>query len=334
MPSTCEALEPTFPGDMPLALTAALAQKDRSFASLPRSATHDVLGVRYVHVRTNEGDDLLLTEHGWPWLAELLPENWHRNGLYKKVGTRLRFSTGAVYRVPITHPRRLQIVAKFSRIGQYLDAGHLIESDLMTPNDDPSFLSPFEEIANLEQLRHSPGSPRILTKRALGVFSPHERYKDWQLGRIPHHFDRHARRVAEGQTDRDDNHAILLDPNRSYLTLFQWLKGLNLEECVEQGLLDRASAESINRMVLDDLHRKGFKVLDHKANHVIVSFTRGGSLLKRRGRVIYGLADFELLSKRNPDTESEGLAGSQAVEQPAREGQGSPLAVRDHGVAT
>ncbi len=320
---------------MPLALSAALELRERSFPNLPGSATNEVLGVPYVHVRTNDGDDLFLTERGWPWLAELLPNNWYRNGTYKKAGTRLRFSTGAVYRVPITHPRRLLIVAKFSRIGQFLDAGHLLDTAALQTHDDPSFLSPFEEIAALEQLRRAPGFPRMLTKRALGVFSPRQRYKDWQLGRISHHFERHARRVAEGQVERDSSRAIVIDPNRSYVTLFHWMKGLNLEECVEQGLLDCSSVESINNMVLDDLHRKGFKVLDHKANHIIVSFARGGSLLKRHGRVVYGLADFELLSRQD--------AGAKSLEPPERrdvlepspsEAQRSPLSARDQGAAT
>lgn len=280
---------------MPLALMQALAQSAQSFASLPDTALHEVLGVTYVHVRTNEGDDLFLTERGWPWVKELLPENWYRNGLYKKPGTRLRFSSGAVYRVPLV--RRLQIVVKFSRIGQYLDAGSLLSAQPSDPNDDPSFLSPFEEIALLEQLRKSSERPRVLTKRALGVFSPGHRYQDWQLGRIPHHFERHARNVVEGQPARNSAPRIALDPNRSYVTLFQWMKGLNLEECLEQQLLDRAAVESINRMVLEDLEQRGFKVLDHKPNHVIVTFTRRGSLLKRHGRVVFGLADFELLAR-------------------------------------
>jgi hypothetical protein len=280
---------------MPLALTQALAQRSLSFANLPETALHEVLGVTYVHVRTNEGDDLFLTERGWPWVKELLPENWYRNGNYKKLGTRLRFSSGAVYRVPLV--RRLQIVVKFSRIGQYLDAGSLLTAQPSHPDDDPSFLSPFEEIAVLEQLRQSSERPRMLTKRALGIFSPANRYEDWQLGRITHHFERHARNVVEGQAERESAQRITLDPNRSYVTLFQWMKGVNLEECVEQQLLDRASVESINRMAVEDLHRRGFTVLDHKPNHVIVAFTRRGTLLKRHGRVVYGLADFELLTR-------------------------------------
>ncbi len=313
---------------MPLALAAALPLSAHPFPSLPAAATHEVLGVRYAHVCTNEGDDLYVTERGWPWLTALLPESWYRSGYYKKSGTRLRFSTGAVYRVPVMQPRRIELVVKFSRLGQYLDAGHLGESHTTETNDDPSFLSPFEEIAALEQLRSAPGFPSILTKRALGIFSPRERYRDWQLGRIPHHFERHAQRVVEGQAASTSGPAMTLDSTRSYVTLFHWMHGLNLEECVERGLLDRESAESINRMVLDDLSARGFKVLDHKPNHVIVCFTRRGTLLRRHGRVVYGLADFELLQRLTPVPEVQ-AAKSVNAESPLPRNQGPREAPSD-----
>ena len=331
-PSTGDPRKPRLmTSDMPLVLTAALALREHPFASLPESITHEVLGVRYVHVRTEEGD-LYLTERGWPWLTELLPENWWCDGQYKKSGTRLRFSTGAVYRVPIAQPRRIDIVVKFSRIGQYLDAGHLGGVHAQNAGDDPSFLSPFEEIAALDQLRNAPRFSHMITKRALGVFSPRERYKDWQLGRIQHHFERHARRVVEGQTKDDLQRGFELDPNRSYITVFHWMKGLNLEECVEQGLLDWPSVESINRRVLDDLGQRGFKVLDHKPNHVIVSFTRRGALLKRHGRVVYGLADFELLQKR--DIDDQWHAGSSQRKEPSPLGHQEPSDVKEENELT
>ena len=165
----------------------------------------------------------------------------------------------------------------------------------------------------------------MLTKRALGVFSPRERYDDWQLGRITHHFERHARKVAEGQAERDSAPRIDLDPNRSYVTLFHWMKGQNLEECVEQQLLDRVAVESINQMVVEDLHRRGFKVLDHKPNHVIVAFTRGGSLLTRHGRVVYGLADFELLTRSDASVTQLGTTGESLAQHCLRAPQAELL---------
>jgi hypothetical protein len=123
------------------------------------------------------------------------------------------------------------------------------------------------------------------------VFSPSRRYKDWQLGRIPHVFEEHARKLVSESAEQN----IVLDPLRDYIVVFQWMNGLNLEECFEQGILDSTTVEAISNRAVHDLQAKGFAVLDHKPNHVIVSVNRAGAVLQRRGRVVYGLADFELL---------------------------------------
>jgi hypothetical protein len=89
--------------------------------------------------------------------------------------------------------------------------------------------------------------------------------------------------------------SITLEPLRDYIIIFHWMRGLNLEECCERGILDHATAEGLSRTALRDLRAKGFEVLDHKPNHVIVCVRGDGSLLRRHGRVVYGIADFELL---------------------------------------
>ena len=280
---------------MPLSLADSIELTRTPFDQLPQTALCQLLGVPYVHVQTESGDDLFLTQWGWPWLESLLPQNWYRDRYYKTSGTRLRFSSGAVYRVPIVGPRSLQVVVKFSRMGQYLDPSCLAEGARSESTaQEPNFSSPFEEVAALEQLRNSAVRPRVLTKRALAVFSPAERFEDWQLGRQLHQFERQARSLLESQAPSAPE-KVALDPHRNYVVLFHWMNGVNLEECVEQGRLTLPEAQLINRMVLADLDRKGFEILDHKPNHVIVKFRRTGSLLQRHGRVVYALADFELL---------------------------------------
>ncbi|MGE5788004.1 MAG: hypothetical protein ACM3ZE_25645, partial [Myxococcales bacterium] len=189
----------------------------------------------------------------------------------------------------------LELVLKFSRVGQHLERERLRESD--ADRLDPGFSSPFEEVANLQQLRSTKNARRILTKRALGVFSPAETVPAWQLGRISHQFRMRARLLDDDQRDLETD-KVVLSPDRDYLLLFQWMRGLNLEECLERGLLDGTELERINQMVLSDLREAGFEVLDHKPNHVIVRMRSDGSLLRRHGRVVYGLADFELLVSR------------------------------------
>jgi hypothetical protein len=50
------------------------------FDRLPPGMTLRAFGVSYAHVRTAEGGDLYLTRAGWPFLRQLLPENWHTGG--------------------------------------------------------------------------------------------------------------------------------------------------------------------------------------------------------------------------------------------------------------
>lgn len=278
-----------------LSASEALALAGARFDEISGSAKTTLLGVEYLCVRSDSGDELFVTSHGWPWFRQLQPENWYHNERYRIGGQRLRFSTGAVYRVPIPGPRPLELVLKFSRVGQHLERERLRESD--AEQIDPGFSSPFEEVAHLQQLRSASNARRILTKRALGIFSPAETVPAWQLGRISHQFRMRARLLEDDQralpTDK-----VVLSPDRDYLLLFQWMRGLNLEECLERGLLDGTELERINQMVLSDLRESGFEVLDHKPNHVIVRTRRDGSLLRRHGRVVYGLADFELLVLR------------------------------------
>ncbi|HEY5958464.1 MAG TPA: hypothetical protein VIV60_17995 [Polyangiaceae bacterium] len=284
---------------MPCTVLESLALLGTPFIELPSRVTAQVFGVRYVQVVAESGDELFLTERGWPWLRELLPERWYCNGYYRTTGVRLGFSTGTVYRVRLIEPRRLEVVVKFSRIGQHLERGRLTQALAGDPDYDPSFGSPFEEIAMLERLRTQTAGPRVLTKRALAVLSPSECFEDWELGRVTHCFQRHARRLNDDQSQLDASRRVALKRHCDYLIVYQWMRGLNLEECIERGIVDHIEADAINRMVQDDLHRAGFDVLDHKPNHVILSPRRDGSLLKRHGRVVYGLADFELLVPRS-----------------------------------
>lgn len=289
---------------MVLLAVESLNLRHVAFDALPATLKSTILGVPYAHVRTAASDDLFVTQHGWPWLEALLPENWYHNNYFRLAGERMRFSTGAVYRTRLPVARRLQAVVKFSRVGQYLDPERLVEFPIDSPNFDRGFASPFEEIASLERLRNSTSPPCILAKRPLAIFSPGQRLPAWQLGRVMHRFQRHAWVLDQDQAGREAPSRVVLQPDREYLILFQWMEGLNLEECVERGLLDSEQAHAINQTVLDDLRLKGFAVLDHKPNHVIVRFRRDGTLLRRRGKVAYGLADFELLVGAQRDAQS------------------------------
>lgn len=265
-----------------------------------------VFGVEYVPARLPAGGDLYLTRWGWPWLEHLLPERWYDGQRFAREGTRLAFSTGTVYRVPIEFGgRKLQIVAKFSRVGQHLEQPVPREALPGQRHFDPKFSSPFEEFAHLERLRTSTRGPRVLTKRALCVFSPAECYEDWELGRLSYRMQWHARRVRDDQEQNGREQRIELDPRRDYIVLFAWVVGPNLEELVQRGRLSHERMGAISRGVVADLRANGLDVLDHKPNHVIVRTRPDGTLVERGGRLVYALADFELLVPTNPDDDPD-----------------------------
>lgn len=289
---------------MVLLAVDSLNLRHLAFDALPATHKNTILGVPYAHVRTGASDDLFVTQYGWPWLEALLPEKWYQNDHFRLAGERLRFSTGTVYRMPLPGSRGSQVVVKYSRVGQYLDPERLNEFPIDSPNFDRGFASPFEEVASVERLRKSPSPPCILAKRPLAIFSPGQRLPAWQLGRVMHRFQRHAWVLNQDQSARDAASRVVLQPDREYLILFQWIEGVNLEEGVERGLLSAEQASAINRTVLEDLRQKGFTVLDHKPNHVIVRFRRDGTLLRRGERIAYALADFELLVGAQRDAQS------------------------------
>lgn len=267
------------------------------FDDLPEVQRARVFGVDYAVVKLSDGGELHLTRHGWPLRHRLHPRFWYEGGLFSRIGKRLGYSTGTVYRVPLLSSPRRDLVVKFTRVGQpvLLPEGNL--SGRVAPSLPTQFNSPYEEFARLERLRSRRQGFRILTKRALGVYVPAKRYANWELGRNEHAFDNLARVQRADQERRGGAHPILLEPDRDYVVLFEWVKGHNLEELMEQGRLDPAQMRALSRVAAEDLGELGFQVLDHKPNHVIVRLKPDGTLVTRRGRLVYALADFELLEE-------------------------------------
>ncbi|HMA95306.1 MAG TPA: hypothetical protein VKP30_21605, partial [Polyangiaceae bacterium] len=58
-----------------LSASEALALADVRFEEISGSAKTTLLGVEYLCVRSDSGDELFVTAHGWPWLRQLQPEN-------------------------------------------------------------------------------------------------------------------------------------------------------------------------------------------------------------------------------------------------------------------
>ena len=70
--------------------TAAISEMDGVAAYLAHKPLITVLGVKYLHLRVEDGTDLYVTEYGIPFTQCLLPENhWADDAWMKQHGVRL-----------------------------------------------------------------------------------------------------------------------------------------------------------------------------------------------------------------------------------------------------
>ncbi len=274
------------------------------FDRLPADMVVRAFGVEYGHVRPPEGGDLYVTRFGWPNLVRLLPGNWYADGWYATHGERLQEGSGTVYHVksrPVVG-RSLDMLVKFSRVAQEVS---IVVATTFPENFPPEMLanarfnSPMEEFGLVMELRRGAFGPlnlRILTQRPLAIYAPPDEVELWQLGRDRSCFHGHLRLLAEDQANVEK--AIELDIRRVYVLLYGWIKGRDAEQKYLTGELPEAEFRSLTPRVVDEIRRKGFRVLDNKPKHFILRRrSRGGGFLRRSGGLVYGLVDFELLQR-------------------------------------
>ena len=251
-----------------------------------------VLGVKYLHLRMQDGTDLYVTEHGLPFTKCLMPENHWADKAWRKAGAVQLPGTSAVYRLKTKEvdKRSKEIIVKWNRMGQDIP-GETQAADL----ENAEFNSPFMEFSLVLELRNTRpnGAPRLHTHKPLAIYVPRKYVAGEQLGRRRHKMEAIQRSHVE----------IDLDWNRNYAVIYEWLKGVDSVQACREGLLDNdAMAELIQRSN-DDLTGNGFTVNDNKPQHLILRPKSEGELAKdRSGKVLYGLVDFELL-KRTPEQE-------------------------------
>jgi hypothetical protein len=276
------------------------------FDEIPQRRMREAYGMRYVEIPDASGGRLWVNRYGWRLVKHLRPANWYFGNQYARRGTRLSEGSGTVYRVPVgdTQGRPIELVVKFSRIAQevQLNVSSCFQEQL-PPRvvENACFNDPFQEFGLLEELRtgeFGPSGLRVLTKRPLAIYSPATRYQPWQLGRSEHLFHRHRHQLDRHQTLLHDGGATIdLSRERQYITLFHWVHGVDAHELVRQGRLAPREARGLVRDAIEDLAAKGFRVLDTKPNHLILRTRRDGSLLRRDGKLVYVLVDFELLQR-------------------------------------
>ncbi|MFW5692709.1 MAG: hypothetical protein ACOCWL_00695 [Thermoguttaceae bacterium] len=251
-----------------------------------------VLGVKYLHLRMEDGSDLYVTERGLPFTKCLMPQNhWADDRWMKFHGARLP-GTSAVHRVrtKTVDGRSKEIVIKWNRMGQDIPGETKVIDTAAA-----EFNSPFLEFSLVIELQNTrfelPG--RFYTHKPLAIYVPRKYIKAEQLGRRRH------RMAAIERSHRE----IPIDWNRNYAVIYEWLKGIDAVEAHRKGLLDNDAMAQMIARAETDLSEKGFVVGDAKPQHIIVRPKQDGSLASdRSGKPLYGLVDFELL-RRTPARE-------------------------------
>ena len=102
-----------------------------------------VFDVDYYHLSLQGGDDLYITEHGLPFIENLLPENyWTDKEWFKTHSEKLR-GTSTLYKITTKeiNSKSNDIVLKWNRMGQDIPGSF----DLKELNIE--FNSPFDEFA-------------------------------------------------------------------------------------------------------------------------------------------------------------------------------------------
>lgn len=278
------------------------------FQILPAADRAKVFGVDYAIVRQADGGELYVSRVAWHWLDYLLPDCWWDAGECAVSGERLPGSTGTVYRVRSAPPRVTprDLVVKFSRVAQDVPLfipDEFVDSMPRTAVADARFLAPFAEFGLMHDLRTNilnHGPRRLRTKMPLAIYSPPNKYPLWQTGRHADIFRTHEQAMAQDQFE-NGLAQVRLDIERDYIGIFAWIDGIDAEEAFNRGIIDKELLVLLARSSNHALSRLGYRILDNKPRHLIVRPRPDGTLLKRDGKIIYTMIDFELL-QRHEDT--------------------------------
>ena len=270
------------------------------FNKLSLNETPDIspvrfLNVDYVHLKTLDGGDLYVTKQGLPFINNIKPENWYAEAWFKAKREKLE-GTSTIYRVVTkkVKGKDLDLVVKWCRFGQDVPIETRIIEDVLKAE----FNSPFEEFSLVEELRRSRYGPKdvhVSLQKPLGIYVPPERLQLWQTGRSKYKINS---KIAK-------HPGVEIDILRQYILIYKWVKGLNAVDAFKNTGVPEKELEPFTLNVIQDLKKKGFRVLDQKPAHFIVRFNRDGTIRgNKQNEIPYTLIDFELL-ERTPDHEEE-----------------------------
>ena len=237
----------------------------------------NVLGVVYLHTRTEDGGDLYFTRFAEPHQEHLDIRNWHEEDWFTRKRVRL-LGTSSVYRVP-TKPvngHSLDLVVKNSRVGEDVPLNtHTLEEFVSA-----EFNSPWEEFALVMEMADKQVGQHaqwIRAQRPLAIYVPPQRMQLWQSGRSRARINRIRARHP----------GIDLDILKQYKLVYEWIRGKNLSELFEHIGLELPDIvhhlQTLHRKAFDDLSKKGYLMADMKPEHVIIDEEDCGRI-ERAGR--------------------------------------------------
>ncbi len=251
-----------------------------------------ILGVDYTHLALDEEGDLFLTDFGVPFAECLLPENfWSDKEWFEKHSQRLS-GTSTIYKISTKRVKEKQrdIVLKWNRMSQNIPGS---EDNEQLANAE--FNSPFEEFSLLMELRNVSRATRTLlfTQKPLAIFVPEKREELWRMGRKEYLM----KAIIEKHIEID------LDMNRAYGVIYEWVKGIDAIQALQQRIIDKEFMESLTLQAHKRMLNCGFSVKDNKPHHIIVRPKGNKGILRdSNNNPLYAVVDHELLS-RTPEWE-------------------------------
>jgi len=232
--------------------------------SAPHTSLVNVLGVVYLHSKTEDGGDLYLTRHAEPHQEHLDIANWYEDAWFTEQRVRL-LGTSSVYRVP-TKPvngTSLDLVVKHNRVGEDVPLNtHTLEEFVSA-----EFNSPWEEFALVMEMGDKQFGQRIewvKVQRPLAIYVPPQPMQVWQSGRSR----------AKINRIRARHPGIDLDILKQYKLVYEWIRGKNLVEVFEHIRTEIPELvhhlKAMQKKAFDDLTAKGYHMADMKPEHVIL----------------------------------------------------------------
>jgi len=254
-----------------------------------------ILGVRYIHIRFPNNDDLYLTRYGADCIGNIIPSRYTGEP-FKRYSRRLKGSS-CVYQVQTegTWGRRLDIVLKWNRMAQDVPGS----TGLI--GEQREFNSPFEEFQLALELKGSAENSifDFEVQKPLAIYVPSARAEVSDYGR--------ARWIMERIIASHDN--IQIDMERGYAVIYEWLEGIDAVMARDNGLLSDANIGELTLLVEHEMKMLGFEVSDRKPNHIIVKVNGENSLARSENdQIAYGVVDYELLH-HTPESERNFVKG-------------------------